>query len=63
MGLNGAEITGFNSGTMESIFDGSTRLDSLGFWRHDVMAVAAAAAGKLPTQGRICRGVYLSHHR
>ena len=50
VGLNGAQIPRFNSGTIESIFNGSTRLDPMGFWCHDVMAVAAAAAGELPAK-------------
>ena len=63
MCLHSAEVTGFNPGTMKSIFDSSTRLGAMGIRSNNVMAVAAAAASVLPAQGSIAGCVLLSHHR
>ena len=62
MGLHSTEIAWLHPRPAQGILDRQAGLGALGLWSNDVMAVAAAAAGQLPTQGRATGSVFFPHH-
>ena len=61
MGLNGAEVGGADPGPAQRIVDGKAGLQPLGFRRHDVVGITAAATGQQPAQRSGIGGITAAH--